>query len=63
MVVCAVAKTRPGGEVYLVVWKPEHVETIYRDIEAWLRDDELEFDWLDAAEMEAVVRDVMERVE
>lgn len=63
MVVCAAAKIRPDGEVYVVLWKPEHAEAIHRDIEAWLRDDELTFDWLDAAELEAVVRDVMELVE
>lgn len=62
MVVCAVAKIRSDGEVYLVFWSPEYVDEVYREIGVWLRDDRLAFDWLDAAEMEAVVRDMMERV-
>lgn len=62
MVVCAVATIRPNGSFYLVLWNPEHVDAAYRSIQDWLRDDELDFDWLDCAEMEAAIRDMTEPV-
>jgi predicted glycoside hydrolase/deacetylase ChbG (UPF0249 family) len=57
MVVYGVA-TRTASNVYVLIWEPEHVDEVLRAIENWLLDEELDFEWLEAAELEASVRDI-----